>query len=67
MLLGAVTQPPIQDKIDLEFIGIVTEFTIASTGIVSYFVTNSSVSKSYVLTLNQCDAGIHLLSIPTIA
>jgi hypothetical protein len=61
------TQSPIQDKIDLEFIGIVTEFTISSTGIVSCFVTNSSISKSYVLILDQRDAAIHLLSIPTIA
>jgi hypothetical protein len=72
MLLGAVTktEQPVQEKIDLEFVGIATESTVESTGIVSYFETNSSVFNSYILTLDQRakinEAGIHLLSITTI-
>jgi tetrahydromethanopterin S-methyltransferase subunit H len=71
MLLGAVpkTEQPVQEKIGLELIGIVTESTVESTSIVLCFEMNSSVSNSYILTLDQRakinEAGIHVLPSPT--
>jgi hypothetical protein len=56
--LGAVTktEQPWQEKIDLEFNRTVTEAAVESAGIVSCFEMNSSVSNSYILTLDQREA-----------